>query len=150
MRCRCMKIRLILLPASLFAFTISASALAQSPAVATVVLYRPFKVFGIGINYGIYHEGQEVCRLSNRRYLVMTVPTGMVTLRSHVVGYGFIKRDRILKFPAQPGAVYYVQTNPQYLADVLDMAIVPAEYAKGRLQRIPKPDHCSEPFSFNQ
>jgi len=123
--------------------------LAQA-ATAKVVLYRPSKLFSFGINYGIYHEGQELCRLSNRRYLVTTVPAGIVTLRSHVVGYGFIKRERVLRFPAQAGETYYVQANPLYFADALDMAVVPADYAKDRLRRITKPDHCSEPLSLNQ
>ncbi|MBO0357460.1 hypothetical protein J0X19_05850 [Hymenobacter sp. BT186] len=136
---------------TVFATSLPSLALAQTPAAtAKVVMYRPFKLFGWGVNYGIYHEGQGVCGLSNRRYLVMTVPTGSVVLRSHIMGLGFVKEERLIRFQAQAGETYFIQTNPRYWSGALDMAIVPAEYAKGRLQRIPKPDHCSEPFSFNQ
>ncbi|WP_375437360.1 hypothetical protein [uncultured Hymenobacter sp.] len=117
------------------------SAAAQSVATATIVVYRPNKLFSWNVNYDFFNDTRELCRLGKGRYMITTVPAGMVTLRSHISGFFVwpLKTDSILRFAAKAGETYFVQT------DILgyNMGLAPAHYAKTRLQRITKSDDCA-------
>ncbi|UOG75847.1 hypothetical protein MTX78_04425 [Hymenobacter tibetensis] len=118
------------------------STTAQSAATATVVVYRPNKLFSWNVNYDFFNDTRELCRLGKGRYMITTVPAGMVTLRSHVSGFFVwpLKTDTILRFAAKAGETYFVQT------DIMgyNMGLAPAEYARTCLQRITKSDDCAQ------
>jgi len=117
------------------------SVTAQSAATATVVVYRPNKLFSWNVNYDFFNETRELCRLGKGRYMITTVPAGMVTLRSHISGFFVwpLKTDSVLRFAAKAGETYFVQT------DIMgyNMGLAPADYARTHLQRITKSDDCA-------
>ena len=62
-------------------------AIAQTAATAQVVVYRPYEFTGLPMYFALFSDRQPLARLRNGRYVSCTVPAGMVTLRSHVVGF---------------------------------------------------------------
>ncbi|UOQ67119.1 hypothetical protein [Hymenobacter volaticus] len=117
------------------------SAAAQPAATATVVVYRPNKLFSWNVNYDFFNDTRALCRLGKGRYMITTVPAGMVTLRSHISGFFVwpLKTDSVLRFAAKAGETYFVQT------DILgyNMGLAPADYARTHLRRITKSDDCA-------
>jgi hypothetical protein len=108
----------------------------QEAATARVVVYRPYKFTGLPMQYALLQDSLELGRLRNGRYLTSTVPAGMVTLRSHVVGILWpVQRERVLRFPAQAGATYYVQTDVSWWMTTMTMAVVPADFAEAQLRQ---------------
>jgi hypothetical protein len=124
---------------------------AQAATTARLVVYRPYEFTGLPMVFLLWQDEQELCRLRNGRYITTTVPAGMVTLRSHVVGFLWpVQRERVLRFPAQAGATYYVQTDASTLMTTLTMALVPAAFAQEQLGQRLQPSHCANPFTTEQ
>ena len=83
----------------------------EAPTTATVIVYRPHKHFGHGVNYRLWLAGQEVCRLSNRRTLHLTVPAGPVVLRSGYKDLLIKHPERTLTLQVEAGQTYYVRAD---------------------------------------
>jgi hypothetical protein len=124
---------------------IGGPAAGQVAPTARLVVYRPYQFTGLPMDFMLLQDSRELCRLRNGRYVTTTVPAGVVTLRSHVVGVLWpVQRERVLRFPAQAGATYYVQTDVSWLMTTLTMAVVPAAFAQAQLGQRLQPSPCAE------
>jgi hypothetical protein len=63
-----------------------ATVAAQAAATARLVVYRPYAFTGLPMPFLLWQDSYALCRLRNGRSVTATVPAGIVTLRSHVVG----------------------------------------------------------------
>ncbi|WP_208308308.1 hypothetical protein [Hymenobacter defluvii] len=61
-----------------------------------------------------------------------------------------VQRERVLRFPAQAGATYYVQTDVSWLMSTLTMAVVPAAFAEAQLRQRLKPSPCTDAWPVGQ
>lgn len=59
-----------------------AEASAGKDATATLVFYRPKRFYGSGLTPSVYINGEEVARMDNGRYFVLTVKPGTIKLSS--------------------------------------------------------------------
>lgn len=123
------------------------AATVQAAPTARLVVYRPYEFTGLPLDFLLFQDRRELCRLRNGRYVTCPVPAGMITLRSHVVGFWWpVQRERVLRFPAQAGATYYVRTDASWPMTTLTMALVPAAFAQAQLRHRLKPSPCANPF----
>src|SRR5215510_10035666 len=89
-------------------------------ATATLVIYRPKRFYGSGLTPSVYIDGEEVARMDNGRYFVVTVKPGTLKVTSSM------KHDP-LPVEAKAGKVEY-----------LEMAIMTGTW-KGGGRLIPTP-----------
>jgi hypothetical protein len=122
----------------------------EAPATARVVVYRPFKYFGRGVNYRLWLADQEVCRLSNRRTLHLTVPAGPVALRSRYQDFLSRYPERTLTLNAEAGQTYYVRADAGFWRTVLDLTAVDAATGQNALKSIPRADRCASALALRQ
>jgi Protein of unknown function (DUF2846) len=75
---------------------------ASKDATATLVIYRPKRFYGSGLTPSVYIDGEEVARMDNGRYFVVTVKPGTLKITSSM------KHDP-LPVEAKAGKVEYME-----------------------------------------
>ena len=93
---------------------------APKDATATLVIYRPKRFYGSGLTPSVYIDGEEVARMDNGRYFVVTAKPGTLKITSSM------KHDP-LPVEAKAGQIQY-----------LEMAIMTGTW-KGGGRLIPTP-----------
>lgn len=93
---------------------------AAADATATLVFYRPKRFYGSGLTPSVYIDGEEVARMDNGRYFVVTAKPGTLKITSSM------KHDP-LPVEAKAGQIQY-----------LEMAIMTGTW-KGGGRLIPTP-----------
>ena len=113
-----------------------------SPESATVVFYRGSQLWRAAVNFTIRANGEELCRLSNNRFLVYRTPPKTVNF-SNVAGGLNIPSKEKLEMQLEAGKVYYVQCDIKsgLFADRMEMTEVTESTAKRKMEGV-KPDNC--------
>jgi hypothetical protein len=94
-----------------FSFT-SRPVVPENPAdEATIYIYRTGQFMGAGNNWALFLDGKKICKLSNNKFIKLTVPKGKHTVNSHVGGVGLFKKETDIEIDAEPGQSYYIACN---------------------------------------
>jgi hypothetical protein len=145
------------LAASLFALFVGSEALAQpvvypDPEFATLVLYRTFSTSNhapdFQVNQRIWINGEQVCKLSDNRYMPYLLPPGPVLIKARgrdIFSLVSIGRKRKLMLNTKAGKVYYIRCDMpgNRLYGATHLAEVPFD-AQQASRTAMQPDRCME------
>lgn len=109
---------------------------------ATVYFYRGSQFYRAGVNFTIRANGQEICRLSNKRYLVYKTMPGKVSFTSVAGGLNIPDKEKF-DLELEAGKSYYVQCDikTSFVADRMEMTEVMPSTAKNKMEKL-APDNC--------
>ena len=78
---------------------------------ATIYIYRTGQFTGAGSNWAMYLDGKKICKLSNNKFIKLTVAKGKHSITSQVGGVGLFKKETEIEIEAEGGGNYYVACN---------------------------------------
>jgi hypothetical protein len=78
---------------------------------ATIYIYRVGQYMGAGANWAMFVDEKKVCKLSNNKYIKVTVSKGKHTISSKQGGMTVFKKEMDVEIDAEPGKSYYVACN---------------------------------------
>ena len=78
---------------------------------ATIYIYRTGQFTGAGSNWAMYLDGKKICKLSNNKFIKLTVAKGKHSITSQVGGVGLFKKEAEIEIEAEGGGNYYVAYN---------------------------------------
>ncbi|WP_307143536.1 DUF2846 domain-containing protein [Siphonobacter sp. SORGH_AS_1065] len=109
---------------------------------AKVVFYRGSQMYRAAMNFTIRANGEEQCRISNKRYFVYSCLPNTVKFTS-VMGGLNIPDKEVLELTLEKGKVYYVQCDikSSFITDRIEMTEVTESTAKKKMVNL-KPDNC--------
>lgn len=109
---------------------------------AKVVFYRGSQMYRAAMNFTIRANGEEQCRISNKRYFIYTTLPNTVKFTS-VMGGLNIPDKEVLELTLEKGKVYYVQCDikTSFLTDRIEMTEVTESTGKKKIVNL-KPDNC--------
>ncbi|MEZ0609232.1 DUF2846 domain-containing protein [Fibrella sp. WM1] len=125
------------------------AALAQELAIqpekdkAVVVFYRKKQFSGAALNFTIRANGQEICRLSNKRYLIYKTSPGKTEFTTVAGGLNIPDKEK-LTLDLQAGKIYYVQGDmiTRFFTNKMELSEVTESTAQKNLPEM-KPDNCN-------
>lgn len=109
---------------------------------ATVYFYRGSQFYRAGVNFTIRANGEEICRLSNKRYLVYKSLPGKVSFSSVAGGLSIPDKEKF-DIELEAGKSYYIQCDVKtsFVADRMEMTEVMPSTAKNKMENL-TPDNC--------
>ena len=128
----------------LFAFTSGRVVEEQD---ATVYLFRNPRFFGVIANYNVRLDGEEICKLSNKRFLKLSLKPGSHHLESYVAGVGYLSKPKTtLDFEIKEGDTYYIETTAKMksLSSELELLQVNKKRGDELMSKITKFDYCQK------
>lgn len=116
----------------------------SSPENATVVFYRGSQFWRAAVNFTIRVDGEELCRLSNNRFLVYRTTPKTVYFTNVAGGLNIPDKEK-LEMKLEAGKVYFVQCDIKsgFVSDRMEMTEVTESTAKRKMNGI-KPDNCNQ------
>lgn len=110
---------------------------------AVVVFYRKKQFAGAALNFTIRANGQEICRLSNKRYLIYKTPPGKTEFTTVAGGLNIPDKDKLV-LNLQAGKVYYIQGDmiTRFFTNKMELSEVTESTAQKNLPEM-KPDNCN-------
>lgn len=113
-----------------------------TPDMATVLFYRPPQFARAAVNFTIRANGEELCRLSNKRYFVAKVKPGKIDFTSVAGGLNIPDKD-VFTLELEANKVYYIQGDikTRFMTDKLVFTEVTESTAKKKLPDM-KMDNC--------
>ena len=78
---------------------------------ATIYVYRAGQLTGAGNNWAMYLDGKKICKLSNNKFMKLTVSKGKHSITSQIGGVGLFKKETEIEIDAEAGGSYYVACN---------------------------------------
>ncbi len=126
----------------LLALVSQAQTITASPDSAKVVFYRGSQMYRAAMNFTIRANGEEQCRISNKRYFVYSSLPNTVKFTS-VMGGLNIPDKEVLELTLEKGKVYYVQCDikSSFITDRIEMTEVTESTGKKKIVNL-KPDNC--------
>lgn len=104
--------RLTFLLAVLLAFTgvqaQNQTSSASNPEMATIYIYRGGQFTGAAANWALFVDGKKICKLSNNKFIKVTVPAGKRVITSKIGGVEVFKKETLIEIEAEAGKSYYV------------------------------------------
>lgn len=109
---------------------------------ATVFFYRGSQFYRAGVNFTIRANGEEICRLSNKRYLIYKRLPGKVSFTSVAGGLNIPDKEKF-DLELEAGKSYYIQCDikTSFVADRMEMTEVMPSTAKNKMEKL-TPDNC--------
>lgn len=113
---------------ALFTFSIQAQHTELEEAMAdeskaTVVVYRTPQLYGAARNWAIFADGERICKLSNKKYMIYQREPGDSEIKAQIGGVeAWPKKVKGLELPLEAGETYFVKTN------------VKASFTRGRVE----------------
>ena len=113
-----------------------------SPDSATVIFYRGGQLWRALVNFTIRANGQELCRLSNNRYMIYKSAPGKCTFTNVAGGLNIPDKEK-LEMELEGGKMYFVQCDLKsgFFTDRMEMTEVTESTAKRKLSGT-LPDNC--------
>ena len=93
-----------------FSFT-SRHEAGSNPDEAIIYVYRTGQFTGAGSNWAMYLNGKKICKLSNNKFIKLTVTKGKHSINSQIGGVGLFKKETAIEIEAEAGQTYYVACN---------------------------------------
>jgi formylmethanofuran dehydrogenase subunit D len=78
---------------------------------ATIYIYRAGQFMAAGNNWAMYLDGKKICKLSNNKFIKVTVPKGKHSITSQIGGIGLFKKETEIEIDAEAGQSYYIACN---------------------------------------
>jgi hypothetical protein len=70
---------------------------------ATIYIYRTGQFTGAGSNWAMYLDSKKICKLSNNKFIKLTVSKGKHSINSQVGGVGLFKKETVIEIDAEGG-----------------------------------------------
>ncbi len=122
--------------------TQSETAFKGSPSVATFIFYRGGSFGQAFVNFTIRANGDELCRLSNGRFMVYKTTPQKITFTNVAGGLNIPDKEK-LEIDAEAGKVYYIQCDVKVnlFTNKMEMSEVVESTAKKKLKNVTA-DNC--------
>ncbi|MBI2729834.1 MAG: DUF2846 domain-containing protein [Sphingobacteriales bacterium] len=116
-----------------------------SPDSALIYIYRGGQMNGALSNWAIFLDGQKVCKISNNRYMVLTVKPGKHTVSAHIGGADLFKKETNIELETEGGKAFYVSCSikQSFTRARLEMEEVTKSTANKHLEKM-QLDKCQE------
>lgn len=75
---------------------------------ATIYIYRGGQFTGAAANWALFVDGKKICKLSNNKFIKVTVPAGKHLITSKIGGVELFKKETAIEIEAEAGKSYYV------------------------------------------
>ncbi|HEX2608960.1 MAG TPA: DUF2846 domain-containing protein [Flavisolibacter sp.] len=117
----------------------------EHPADATIYIYRTGQWNGAGNNWAMFVDEKKICKLSNNKYIKVTVPAGKHMISSKIGGVGMFKKETEIEIEAEAGGNYYVACNikTSFTRSRLEMLEVTKSSAEKQMKDMAL-DNCQE------
>ncbi len=126
---------------------VDANARVQTPDGDTtyIYIYRVGQWGAAGANWAVFLDDEKKCKLSNNKYMRLTVTPGKHTISTKVGGAGLFKKETEIEIDAEAGGTYYVACNvKQSITRVrMEMVEVTKNSAAKQMEKM-KLDNCQE------
>ena len=112
---------------------------------ATIYIYRTCQFMAAGNNWAMYVDDKKVYKLSNNKYMKITVPVGKHSISAKVDGVEVFKKETKIDIEAEAGGNYYIACNVKSSITWarLEMLEVTKSTAEKQLADM-KADNCQE------
>ncbi|MFN3382125.1 MAG: DUF2846 domain-containing protein [Runella zeae] len=114
---------------------------------ASVSIFREGKFTGVGVNYRIWIDNQEICTLSNDRYINIKLKSGVHTISSKAKGVGYLSNPKsVININVEKGQSYFLKATAKMkgVAGVLELKIIGQEEAEKIKTKVTKFDNCQK------
>ena len=140
-----MRSLLMLSLAFLFSFTTAPKADVPSTEEATIYIYRAGQFNAATSNWAMYVDGKKICKLSNNKFIKVTVSKGKHSITSQIGGVGLFKKETEIEIDAEAGQSYYVACNVKqsFTRSRLEMLEVTKSTADKQMKEMSL-DNCQE------
>lgn len=117
----------------------------EEPKTATIYIYRTGQFMAAGNNWSMFVDDKKVCKLSNNKYMQITVPVGKHLVTAKVGGVQVLKKETEVEIDAEAGASYYIACNVKtsITRARLEMIEVTKSTAEKQIKDM-KLDNCQE------
>ena len=117
----------------------------DEPKTATIYIYRTGQFMAAGNNWSMFVDDKKVCKLSNNKYMQITVPVGKHSISAKVGGVQILKKETVIDIEAEAGGTYYIACNVKssITRARLEMLEVTKSTAEKQLKDM-KVDNCQE------
>ncbi len=117
----------------------------DEPKTATIYIYRTGQFMAAGNNWSMFVDDKKVCKLSNNKYMQITVPVGKHSISAKVGGVQMFKKETVIDIDAEAGGTYYIACNVKssITRARLEMLEVTKSTAEKQLKDM-KVDNCQE------
>ena len=95
----------------LISFSFSKAPIASNTEEATIYIYRDGQFMSAGANWSMFVDEKKVCKLSNNKFIKVTVSKGKHVISSKIGGVGLLKKETELELEVKAGKSYYVACN---------------------------------------
>ena len=116
-----------------------------SPDSALIYIYRGGQMTGALNNWAIFLDGEKVCKISNNRYMVLTVAPGKHEISAHIGGADLFKKETKIEVETEGGKAFYVSCSikQSFTRARLEMEEVTKSTASKKLEKM-QLDKCQE------
>jgi formylmethanofuran dehydrogenase subunit D len=117
----------------------------DEPKTATIYIYRTGQFMAAGNNWSMFVDEKKVCKLSNNKYMQITVPAGKHSITAKVGGVQVLKKETEVEIDAEAGGTYYIACNVKssITRTRLEMLEVTKSSAEKQMKEM-KLDNCQE------
>ncbi|MGZ5191330.1 MAG: DUF2846 domain-containing protein [Flavisolibacter sp.] len=129
-----------------FAFTTPPKkTLSRSEEQATIYIYRTGQFMGSTANWSMWVDEKKICKLSNNKFIKVTVDKGKHIVASKQGGVSIMKKEMEIEIDAEPGKSYYVSCNVKtsFTRARLEMLEVTQSTGKKQMEKLTL-DNCQE------
>lgn len=86
--------------------------ISDKPGDSTIIyVYRVGQFSGAGANWAVFLDGEKKCKLSNNKFMRLTVTPGKHTISAKIGGASLLKKETEIEVDATAGGSYYVACN---------------------------------------
>jgi hypothetical protein len=75
---------------------------------ATIYIYRGGQFTGAAANWALFVDGKKICKLSNNKFIKVTLPPGKHVITSKIGGVELFKKETVIEVETEGGKSYYV------------------------------------------
>jgi hypothetical protein len=128
-----------------FAFTTPSKKTPVAEEQATIYIYRTGQLMGSTANWSMWVDEKKICKLSNNKFIKVTVDKGKHTVTSKQGGVSIMKKEMEIEIDAEPGKTYYVACNVKtsFTRARLEMLEVTKSTGEKQMEKLTL-DNCQE------
>jgi len=112
---------------------------------ATIYIYRTGQWVGSTANWSMFVDEKKICKLSNNKFIKVTVDKGKHSISSKQGGVSIMKKEMEIEIEAEPGKSYYIACNVKtsFTRARLEMLEVTKSTADKQMEKLTL-DNCQE------
>jgi hypothetical protein len=76
-----------------------------------IYVYRTGQFNGAAANWAVFLDGEKKCKLSNNRFMKLTVAPGKHSITAKIGGAALFKKETEVEIEAEAGGSYYIACN---------------------------------------